>query len=240
MRKLFLLGLISLLVNVSNNAQSISVAPHNTILSDSLGSEMIFIVDVTNLTGNEQTVYIVRPINDLPQSWTSSLCFDVCFSSELDSIITTPTYGSSPLQVGETREISVHVFPLENTGQGNIQIKIGSIYDTVSFLVNLTAIVEPTSVDDIFFIPNKYRLFQNYPNPFNPSTKITFDLPKKEHVIVTVYNSIGQKVKTLLNRILDSGRHVVDFNAEGLTAGVYLYKVSAPGFVSTKKMILLK
>jgi len=238
MKKLFL----SIVLIISNglNAQSISITPHNTSLSDTLGSEMIFAVDVTNLTGIEQTVYIVRTINDLPQDWTSSLCFDVCFSPELDSVITTTAYGNSPLQAGETREVSAHVFPLENYGTGNVQIKIGSTQDTGSFIVDFIATVEPTSVDDIFYKPDDYQLLQNYPNPFNPSTKITFDLPKKEHVTVTIYNSIGQKVKTLLNRTLDFGRHIVDFNAEGLTAGVYFYRVTTPGFVSTKKMILLK
>jgi len=229
-----------LTLNINAFGQSISVNPHNTSLSDTLGSEMIFAVDVTNISDAEQTVYIVRTINNLPSGWTSSLCFDACFPPEIDSIISTPEYGSSPLQPDSIREISVHVFPWENAGQGNIQIKIGSTRDSISFLVDINAVVEPTSVDNIFYKPDQYQLLQNYPNPFNPSTKIAFNLLKKEHVTVTVYNSIGQKVKTLLNRTLEAGRHIVDFNAEDLTAGVYYYRVTTADFVRTKKMILLK
>ncbi len=240
MKKLFYLIVIFLVASINFFAQTISVTPHETSLSDTLGAEMIFRIDVSNISDAEQTIYIVRTINNLPSAWTSSLCFDVCFSSELDSIITTPAYGSSPLMVGETREVSVHVFPINNVGQGNIQIKIGSTRDTVNFPVDITATVEPTSVNALSLKPDKFQLLQNYPNPFNPSTRITFDLPKKEFVSVNVYNSIGQKVKTLLNQSLDSGRHSVDFNGENLTAGVYFYRIKTDGFVSTKKMILLK
>ncbi len=234
-RVLFIIGFACAI----NNAQVIELSAHNTELSDTLGSEMIFAVDVTNVSQVEQTIYIVRTNNSLPSGWYSALCFDVCFSGELDSVVTSPTYGSSPLQPNETREISVHVFPLENQGIGYIQIKVGAMSDGVDYFFDFTTSTTSTSVDDLYS-PHSYKLLQNYPNPFNPSTTITFDLPKKEQVTVTVYNSIGQKVKTLLNRTLDPGRHAVDFNAESLTAGVYFYRVSTPGFVSTKKMILLK
>jgi hypothetical protein len=134
----------------------------------------------------------------------------------------------------------VHVFPLQNFGVGNVQIKIGSTRDTITFPVDFIATVEPTSVNDGEINPEKYQLLQNYPNPFNPSTKISFSLPERGFVNLTVYNSIGQKIKTLISRTLEAGRHTVNFNAEGLTAGIYFYKIETVGFVSTRKMILLK
>jgi len=243
MKKLFLPIVLILITGL--NAQSISITPHETSLSDTLGSEMIFAVDVTNISDAEQTIYIVRTINDLPSVWTSSLCFDVCFSPELDSVITTVPYGSSPLLPSETREISVHVFPLENNGWGNVQIKVGSTSDTVSFTIDVIATVEPTSANDNTYKLNKYKLLQNYPNPFNPDTKIDFSLALNSKVILKIFDVLGQECVTLINENLSSGSHSFNFNADGLNTGIYFYIIEATGsdgtnFISTKKMILMK
>ncbi len=88
--------------------------------------------------------------------------------------------------------------------------------------------------------PAKFALKQNYPNPFNPSTKISFELARDSHVLLTIYNALGQEVKQLVNDNLTSGIHEVDFSAEGLQSGVYFYKIQAGNFVSIKKMMLLK
>ncbi|RPI75365.1 MAG: T9SS C-terminal target domain-containing protein [Ignavibacteriales bacterium] len=233
---------VALIIVLNANAlsQSISIDVHDTFISDTLGSEMVFAVDVTNITDAEQAVYLVRTINNLPEGWTSSLCFDACFAYWIDSVTTTPDFNSAPLQPAESREISVHVVPLENTGTGYIQLKIGALRDTGFFIVDLTAVVNPTSVNDYSYKPGIYSLFQNFPNPFNPSTQITFDLKKREHVVISVYNSIGQEVKILNNAIMYEGRHSINFNAEDLNSGIYFYRINTPGFVSTKKMILIK
>jgi len=97
-----------------------------------------------------------------------------------------------------------------------------------------------TSVNDKFSNPDKFSLSQNYPNPFNPSTTINFSLAKETHVKLDVYNVLGQRVVTLLNRIMKSGNHEFHFNASGLSSGVYYYRITAGGFVQTHKMILLK
>ncbi len=89
-------------------------------------------------------------------------------------------------------------------------------------------------------LPNKITLQQNYPNPFNPSTVIQFNIPFRQRVELTIYNSIGQKVKTLLNLDLSAGLHKVEFNASNLASGVYFYRLKTDKFISTKKMMLLK
>ena len=85
-----------------------------------------------------------------------------------------------------------------------------------------------------------YKLSQNYPNPFNPSTKIEFSLPKSEHVLIEVYNSIGQKLKTLIDKELPSGKHTVTFDGKDLSSGIYLYSLRTESFFEVKKMVLLK
>lgn len=88
--------------------------------------------------------------------------------------------------------------------------------------------------------PLNYKLEQNYPNPFNPSTRIEFSIPAKEKVELSVYNMIGQKVMTLIDKELDAGNHFVDFDASKLSGGVYFYKIKAGNFTSIKKMIYVK
>ncbi len=85
-----------------------------------------------------------------------------------------------------------------------------------------------------------YKLNQNYPNPFNPSTIISFSVPQLERVNLDVYNLLGQKVASVLNKEYEAGSYNVQFNAGNLAAGIYFYTLKAGNFVSTKKMMLLK
>ncbi len=89
-------------------------------------------------------------------------------------------------------------------------------------------------------IVTKYSLLQNYPNPFNPSTKIDYSLATESEVNLTIYNLLGERIKTLLNKTQSEGKHSVTFNAKNLESGVYFYKLKAGNFVCIKKMILLK
>ncbi len=89
-------------------------------------------------------------------------------------------------------------------------------------------------------IPERFALKQNYPNPFNPSTNIAFDLPETSEVTLSVYNMLGQKVMTLVNGRLNAGAHQVKFDASSLASGMYVYRIEAGSFVSTKKMMLIK
>jgi len=88
--------------------------------------------------------------------------------------------------------------------------------------------------------PELFELSQNYPNPFNPSTSITFDLPRRSHAKLIVYDLLGREVSTPVDEIRGPGRHQVRFQATHLASGVYLYRVTADGFVQTRKMVLQK
>ncbi len=88
--------------------------------------------------------------------------------------------------------------------------------------------------------PYSFELEQNYPNPFNPSTMIRYSLPRSEFVTLTIYNSIGQQVRTLVSREESAGTHSVAFDASGLSSGVYFYRLEAGKYVSTKKLAVLK
>ena len=94
-------------------------------------------------------------------------------------------------------------------------------------------------------IPTQFALHENYPNPFNPSTTLRFDLPEVSDITLTIYNMLGQKVKTFNMQSTPAGYHSVTWNAtndygEQVGAGVYLYQLRANQFVKTRKMVLLK
>ncbi|GJQ63881.1 MAG: hypothetical protein SCALA702_29340 [Melioribacteraceae bacterium] len=93
---------------------------------------------------------------------------------------------------------------------------------------------------DIHETVTEYGLDQNYPNPFNPTTTIKFAIPEKSNVRLEVYNILGQRVETLIDRELNQGHHEVDFNASRLASGVYFYTIQAGDYVNVKKMMLLK
>jgi hypothetical protein len=88
--------------------------------------------------------------------------------------------------------------------------------------------------------PVSYNLSQNYPNPFNPVTQISFAIPKQGLVTLKVFNILGQQVATLVNEVKSAGEYRVDFNASGLTSGVYFYKLESNGYSDIKKMMLIK
>jgi len=89
-------------------------------------------------------------------------------------------------------------------------------------------------------LPTDFTLLQNYPNPFNPSTKIEFQIPVSRLVNLKVYDVLGREVKTLIIEEMQPGNYTIDFDASGLSSGIYFYSLNAGDFVSTKKMILLK
>ena len=142
-----------------------------------------------------------------------------------------------------------------------VEIKIGaySTYDGfdddesayISYGVNLenlaimsinTGVVMSTDND---VLPGVFRLHQNYPNPFNPETMIQFDVPQRVDLILSVYDLLGRKVKTLVQDNLDIGSYSVKWSGlsdtgEMLPSGMYFYELNSSKFHSVKKLILVK
>ncbi len=87
---------------------------------------------------------------------------------------------------------------------------------------------------------DKVDLSQNYPNPFNPVTVINYQLPVNSFVTLKIYDVLGNEIKTIVNENQEAGTYKIDFDGSSLTSGMYIYKLTANGFTSTKKMMLLK
>lgn len=88
--------------------------------------------------------------------------------------------------------------------------------------------------------PAGFNLDQNYPNPFNPSTVISFSIEKKSSVMISIYNVLGQKIRTLVNGDFTAGNHSINFNAENLSSGIYFYELKAGSQHIVRKMNLVK
>jgi hypothetical protein len=88
--------------------------------------------------------------------------------------------------------------------------------------------------------PVQFQLFQNYPNPFNPETKITFELPERSNVIISVYDISGREIENIVNSEYNAGRHEIIWDASKFSTGVYFYRIDTDSFTETKKMMMVK
>lgn len=98
-----------------------------------------------------------------------------------------------------------------------------------------------TDIDDqTDKLPTSFALSQNYPNPFNPTTSIVYDLPKRAHARLDVFNLLGQHVRTLVDATQGAGRYTVLFDGRNLASGLYIYRFQTGDHVEQKKMVLIK
>jgi len=99
----------------------------------------------------------------------------------------------------------------------------------------------PTSVEQSDTgAPTDFALHQNYPNPFNPVTTIHFSVPKESHIVLSVYNSLGVEIEVLVNRTVSPGTYQVQWIPQNIPSGTYFCRLRAPGFTSTRKLLLLR
>ncbi|MBX7151985.1 cadherin-like domain-containing protein [bacterium] len=111
--------------------------------------------------------------------------------------------------------------------------------------LGLFKLMENEQFEGTNVVPSAFSLNQNYPNPFNPTTTIVYDLAKDETVELSVYNMLGQKVKTLTNGFQLAGQYRVlwdgtNLNGQSAASGVYFYRIKSSSFVKTKKMLLIR
>ncbi len=85
-----------------------------------------------------------------------------------------------------------------------------------------------------------FALYQNYPNPFNPVTTIKFSINYKSSVSLRVFDMLGKEVSTIVNQLIAPGTYEVKFNAEGISSGIYYYKLESPEGIISKSFVVLK
>lgn len=123
---------------------------------------------------------------------------------------------------------------------------VAGTYGRSMYKIDLNSV--PTNVESSESIVSEFYLEQNYPNPFNPSTVIKFTIPnvianevkQSQQVVLKVFDILGNEVTTLINEEKPAGIYEIDFDAAGLSSGVYFYKLIIENFSETKKMLLLR
>ncbi len=213
-----------------------------------------FVLDPNYLTYYADTVLAVPKYDPNMQAAVKASTFDTTNISELVTftkatpsvaeLITAywndPALSSSTTAVG-LRVDSTYDFSYPTTAVSYTAGSDGKPLGSLTWFENSTAVQKDNSVK----MPDNFSLYQNYPNPFNPTTSIKYQIAKESNVNLTVFNSLGQVVKTLVNTRQSAGAYSVTWdgtNQSGwkLSSGIYFYKLNAGNFVNVKKMIMLK
>lgn len=159
---------------------------------------------------------------------------------------------ASAIEPGEGAILEVEVEFTENLDNSSIIFMISSISAGDVNAVPVTIIADDFGQFSGYLntfvegsLPKEFTLHSNYPNPFNPSTVISYDLSRETAVKLNVYDMKGRRINALVNQVQSAGRHHVRWNAKdargnGISAGVYLYRLEAGGKVFTEKMIFMK
>lgn len=135
--------------------------------------------------------------------------------------------------LGTSTEYKNYSFTDENVQAAVYYYKLKQIDFNGQFEFSKTIQVEVS-------LPVKFSLEQNYPNPFNPSTIIKYTLGSKEFVELKVFDVLGNEVSILVNETQEAGTYEIEFSAEGLSSGIYFYKLNSDSHLAIKKMILLR
>jgi hypothetical protein len=134
----------------------------------------------------------------------------------------------------------IHIMYVEDHDAGGIPQTEGQVTDNIIRYLDVEGPWCPTGIDDDENMPVTFSLAQNYPNPFNAATNISFELGADMRLELSVYDITGGKVATLVDGIMEAGRHSVDWNADDFASGVYFYRLNTESERSTRKMTLLK
>ena len=194
-------------------------------------------IDLPLLTSAGQVIFtdLNNKVMNL-SSATSALTNLVFVNEDTLSRIKVYTFASLGGDMDSVFSISLNLNSKKDYHQ-NIQVKF---YDDKGH-----KILHGQTILKITPIPNRFALGQNYPNPFNPSTSIQFELPKEAYTQITIYDLLGREMIQLVNETYSAGYHEVVWDGKDLfnrtiPSGMYLYRMEASGFNTTRKLVFLK
>ena len=162
---------------------------------------------------------------------------------DIDPLFAEPDNGDFQLQAGSLCiDAGTTFFVWEEDTLINLTPSdyVGFAPDMGAYEYGAVSIVNTSSL-----MPKEFVLHQNYPNPFNPVTTLRYSLPKRSDVRIIIYDMLGRKVRTLINKSQNAGYRSVIWDATNdygkpVSAGIYLYQIKAGDFGQTRKMVLLK
>ncbi len=206
--------------------------------------------EMGSVSASDSMLVIVRPVNASPVIVSYSPVENVLNlnAGSLQNFVVNATDNDSELfyewlinGVSQGVETPYFYYTVPASGVYQVKCEVTDLNYTLSKVWTVNVILGA----DIPPLPSDYALRQNFPNPFNPETRITFSLPQREYVEISVYNVKGQEINTLVSEIKEAGEHHIVWNARDsqgktLQSGIYLYKIKAGNFHAIRKAILIK
>jgi hypothetical protein len=206
-------------------------------------TKILIITLAITFTSYSQTIYEITP--GTKGNEIMLIVANVSEENSAGNVTITLTRKSSSLNFSKETE-SIELIEAKSEAEASFTFDINrnapvNKKDTIDFMI--------TSADGIIMIksfifsytgPKEFKLEQNYPNPFNPATTIQYQLPQDKRVTLKVYDILGSEVATLVNEEQQAGYKEVLFNASNFASGMYVYRLQAGSYVSTKKMLMIK
>lgn len=228
----------------SASAQTISLHGVKTDVSTTPGDFIDAYGEVKNLTTSPQRVRVLRTKNDLPDGWSSSICFGIeCYAPAVGDITVT-------LAPGETAVLKVSFETSQAGGEGEVELHVSNASNpSEDYSISFKARASGTSSADRLSSARSLQLSQNYPNPFSltdaPLTTIGYVNPRAGAVALKVYNLLGREVRTLVNEYRPAGSFVATWDARDnngalLPPGIYIYKLMSGSTNVTRRMVLAR
>ena len=205
-----------------------------------------------NVTGLLSAVSINGTLNDPSDIDSAWYCEMAIPFSAIDAVMTNPL--SNPPTKGDEWRVQLARYNRERDSEGNLisggtetscwnatenpSFHVPEKFGRIIFSDEMATVIEQDVPKQN--LPVQISLLKNYPNPFNPVTTISFNVAHKAHVELTVYNILGEKVRTLVNKELTARSYKYQFDGSGLSSGLYFYKLQIAGIMEVKKMMMLK
>ena len=201
------------------------------IVGNAVGDPNFNRIGMVQGTGGDSVTYLIPVLPNAEYRITAEVCYQTIKTELVD-----------------------HIRPINNIDINSF-VAMYDALPNVPFIMKQEVIDIVTGIDDEVSRANKYSLEQNYPNPFNPVTSIQYTIDSlpggkagMQFVTLKIYDMLGNEVATLVNKEQPAGTYEVEFFADGLTSGIYFYKLTAgnpainsePVYTETKKMIILK
>ncbi len=141
-------------------------------------------------------------------------------------------FGTGEMDLSSISQLILYI--TKGTGENGS----GTLYfDDFQVMINPTTGISQRNES---ILPLKHALLQNYPNPFNSRTVIPFQLSSHEEVSLTLYNLLGQKIQTIFSGKQSSGNHFIEFDATGLSSGIYLFEMKVGSYTGRRKMAFIQ
>lgn len=149
-----------------------------------------------------------------------------------DDPTTTEVDGMQPGDIFELR-----FWDADRTREFVLSSKSIQLGNTLEYETNGFVVLDVETKKPIL---NNYYIIQNYPNPFNSSTLIFYDIPEASWIQIRVFDIAGREVATLVESQKPAGQHVTIWKGSDLPAGIYLIRMEAANFNTTKKVLLVR